>query len=119
MQSPFPGMDPFLEPHWLDVHSVLATSSRESLNQQLPDDLIACVEERMAIERGVCAEPTIERCVNVIEARTGRLITGIHLKSPTPIRIHALLASGVNVVEIDLIRTADALDSSYRAVIRI
>jgi hypothetical protein len=23
MNSPFPGMDPYLEPHWLDVHARL------------------------------------------------------------------------------------------------
>src|SRR5687767_1593445 len=48
--SPFPGMDPYLEPHWLDVHSSLATSARDALNRQLPDDLVASVEERVAIE---------------------------------------------------------------------
>src|SRR4051794_34143175 len=50
MTSPFPGMDPYLEPHWLDVHSSLATSAPDVLNPQLPDDLVASVEERVAIE---------------------------------------------------------------------
>ena len=45
-------MDPYLEPHWLDVHSSLAISARDSLNEQLPEDLIASVEERIAIESG-------------------------------------------------------------------
>jgi hypothetical protein len=31
-------MDPYLEPHWLDVHASLAIGSRDSLNEQLPDD---------------------------------------------------------------------------------
>jgi hypothetical protein len=50
MKSPFPGMDPYLEPHWLDVHASLAIGARDSLNDQLPDDLVAHVEERVAIE---------------------------------------------------------------------
>ncbi len=50
MKSPFPGMDPYLEPHWLDVHASLAVGSRDSLNEQLPEDLVASVEERVAIE---------------------------------------------------------------------
>lgn len=50
MPSPFPGMDPYLEPHWLDVHSSLVTSSRNVLNERLPEDLIARVEERIAVE---------------------------------------------------------------------
>ena len=50
MKSPFPGMDPFLEPHWPDVHGSMVMSSRDSLNEQLPADLVASAEERVAIE---------------------------------------------------------------------
>jgi hypothetical protein len=50
MKSPFPGMDPYLEPHWLDIHASLAIGARDSLNSDLPDDLVAHVEERVAIE---------------------------------------------------------------------
>ena len=50
MASPFPGMDPYLEPHWLDVHTSLVTGARDSLNEQLPEDLIASAEERVAVE---------------------------------------------------------------------
>lgn len=50
MKSPFPGMDPYLEPHWLDVHTSLVTESRNALNSKLPEDLIARAEERIAIE---------------------------------------------------------------------
>ena len=28
MKSPFPGMDPYLEPHWLDVHTTLVGEAR-------------------------------------------------------------------------------------------
>ena len=47
--SPFPGMDPYLERHWLDVHLSLVGSSRNVLNELLPDDLIARGEERIAV----------------------------------------------------------------------
>jgi hypothetical protein len=50
MKSPFPGMDPFLEPHGLDVHASLAAGSRDSLNEQLPEDLVASVQERVIVE---------------------------------------------------------------------
>lgn len=50
MQSPFPGMDPFLEPHWVDVHSSLVVGARDELNQLLPEDLVARSEERVAVE---------------------------------------------------------------------
>src|SRR5438477_1977637 len=50
MNSPFPGMDPYLEPHWLDVHSKLAAYAADELNRVLPQTLVARVEERVAIE---------------------------------------------------------------------
>ena len=50
MPSPFPGMDPYLEPHWPDVHGKLVTYAADALNAQLPEDLIARTEERVAIE---------------------------------------------------------------------
>ena len=43
-------MDPYLEPHWLDVHSVLVAEARRALNRLLPAGLVARVEERIAIE---------------------------------------------------------------------
>jgi hypothetical protein len=52
MKSPFPGMDPFLERSWGDVHTRLVASSSTALNRLLPQDLIARVEEQVAIETG-------------------------------------------------------------------
>jgi hypothetical protein len=43
-------MDPYLEPHWLDVHSALVIEARRALNRTLPSGLVARVEERVAIE---------------------------------------------------------------------
>jgi hypothetical protein len=48
--SPFPGMDPYLESHWLDVHTSLVAYGRDTLNQLLPEDLAASSEERVAVE---------------------------------------------------------------------
>ena len=50
MTSPFPGMDPFLEQHWLDVHHALATYARDQLQRKLPRDLRARIEERVFVE---------------------------------------------------------------------
>jgi hypothetical protein len=43
-------MDPYLELHWRDVHSRLVSYSSDMLTEQLPGDLIARMEERIAIE---------------------------------------------------------------------
>ncbi len=50
MKSPFPGMDPYLEKHWGDIHATLMVYTRNQLNEQLPDDLQASVEEDVTIE---------------------------------------------------------------------
>lgn len=43
-------MDPYLERHWLDVHTKLVTYAADSLNRLLPDSLVARIEERIAVE---------------------------------------------------------------------
>lgn len=45
MPSPFPGMDPFLEARWGDVHTRLTTYACDQLQAQLPGDLRARMEE--------------------------------------------------------------------------
>ncbi len=41
MKSPFPGMDPYLEPHWPGLHTQLVALASAELNRLLPDDLVA------------------------------------------------------------------------------
>lgn len=50
MKSPFPGMDPYLESHWGDVHHTLIVYARDALQSRLPDDLLARIEERVFLE---------------------------------------------------------------------
>ena len=50
MKSPFPGMDPYLESYWLDVHHGLVTYARDQLQPRLPDSLRARVQERVFVE---------------------------------------------------------------------
>ncbi|HSU65960.1 MAG TPA: DUF4058 family protein [Tepidisphaeraceae bacterium] len=52
MKSPFPGMDPYLEPHWRDVHTALIAEARRALNRVLPAGLVARAEEQVAVESG-------------------------------------------------------------------
>lgn len=47
--SPFPGMDPYLEAKWPEVHSRLIVYSANQINQQLPNDLQANIEEMLAV----------------------------------------------------------------------
>src|SRR5437762_3272585 len=50
MKSPFPGMDPYLERHWGDVHQAFITYIRDELQSVLPRDLRARMQERVYIE---------------------------------------------------------------------
>jgi hypothetical protein len=161
MKSPFPGMDPYLEARWADVHVSLVGSIRESLQPRLPAGLRARSEERILVEdiesdtlaeyrsdvavvripraeaaRPPVAEggvavavpapyiiekyqsPIIDRFVKIIDARSGnKVVTMIEVLSPwnkapgransdyrKKLRDHE--AAGVNVVEIDLLRTS-------------
>jgi hypothetical protein len=49
-RSPFPGMDPYLEWYWGDVHASLATYAKDALNERLPAGLVARMQERVYIE---------------------------------------------------------------------
>lgn len=50
MKSPFPGMDPYLEQFWFDLHARLILYACDQLEEQLPRDLLARVEERVVFE---------------------------------------------------------------------
>lgn len=49
-KSPFPGMDPYLERAWLDVHSRLVTYICDQLQDHMPADLCARMESRILVE---------------------------------------------------------------------
>jgi hypothetical protein len=50
MKSPFPGMDPYLEKHWRDVHHSLCTYARDALQPQVRPAMVARLEERLVVE---------------------------------------------------------------------
>ncbi len=52
MDNPFPGMNPYLEAHWRDLHTRIMVYVCDQLQGQLPADLIARVEESVSIDAG-------------------------------------------------------------------
>ena len=48
--NPFPGMNPWLEGYWGDLHTTLTTYTRDFLQKRLPQDLKARVETYLAVE---------------------------------------------------------------------
>ena len=51
-KSPFPGMDPYLESRWSDVHAKLIGFIGGAIQTQLPRALRARAEERVLVEEG-------------------------------------------------------------------
>lgn len=50
MKNPFPGMNPWLEEFWRDLHARLLVYAADQLNGELPSDLTASVDERLVID---------------------------------------------------------------------
>ncbi len=156
MKSPFPGMDPYLESHWGDIHTRLIVYASNQLNGQLPGDLQALVEEEVTVlvddqtrtiypDVQVVEQPAVspardssadvalaepyvvnladelktQRRVEIVDtSERGRLITVIEFLSRANkigvagSELYArkqceLIRAGVNLVEIDLIRTGE------------
>ena len=118
-------MDPYVEPHWFDVHTTLIAETRRALNKSLSHGMVARIGERVAVEPAGSNpkdDPIIERFIRVL-APDGTLTTVVEFVSPTnkqPPGLEAflhnrakLLAGGVHFVEIDLVRFGD-----WRALMR-
>lgn len=156
MKNPFPGMNPYLEGHWGDVHARLTIYIADQLQDRLPAGLVARTEAQVAIDdtgersylrpdvqvaeppsfhepagmlaggsnRGspnepagpliIQVEPETHHWVEIREDR-GRLVTVIEVLSPSNKnqehraqylrRQRSYVAAGVNLVEIDLLRS--------------
>jgi len=92
MNSPFPGMDPYSEKHWRDVHHNLITYARDQLQTRLPSDLRARVEERMFVEADVGENRNIYPDLHVVERGATHAValaneTDIALAEPLVIRL--------------------------------
>jgi len=67
MRSPFPGMDPYMEQFWGDVHHTMINRARAAIQKQLPADLVARVDERVFVEPSEGLPRNIIPDVRVVE----------------------------------------------------
>ncbi len=92
MTSPFPGMDPYLEQSWGDIHARMIILASIALQKELPRNLVARVEERVYVEPTEGEGRNIAPDVRVVERpgpqrsehRTGN---GIAVAEPLVIRL--------------------------------
>ena len=50
MKNPFPGMNPYLQQRWSDFHARFTVAISDALNQSLPEDMEARVEESITVD---------------------------------------------------------------------
>jgi hypothetical protein len=91
MKSPFPGMDPYLEQHWRDIHHRLITYAADRLRTVLPGDLRARIEERVFVESEEGEHREIYPDVRIVEY-PGKAAAGVQAEGRValaePILVH-------------------------------
>ena len=65
MRSPFPGMDPYLERYWGDVHDSMVVFAKLAIQRQLGGNLIARSEDRVYIDD----EDALRRQIRIPDVR--------------------------------------------------
>jgi hypothetical protein len=94
MKSPFPGMDPYLERYWGDVHDSLVFLAKAAIQRQLGGDLIARSEDRVYIDD----EDALRRQMRVPDVRVVEQgitdipflpASGVALAEPTVIEVES------------------------------
>src|ERR1051325_5597523 len=111
MKNPFPGMNPYLEEHWQDVHTRLTMYAADQLHEKLPADLVVRAEEQVAIDEDG-EQRALRPDVKVVEAAK--------LQEPTP--AYAAAGAGditpatpfVVLLEPDVHRWVEILDAGGR-----
>ena len=97
MKSPFPGMDPYLESHWGDVHQSAITYIRDWLQPRLPGDLRARTQERVFIDVPDPLRGDYYPDVRVVERPARSQVAGskaVVVESSTGIEIQAETENG-------------------------
>lgn len=108
MSSPFPGMDPYLERYWLDVHPRLCTYACDALNSQLGRGLLARLGERLVVESVLERPRNILPDVRIVERpatsqRPARPAAGAALAEPMIITIESdpIRQAFIEIVDLD------------------
>lgn len=121
VKSPFPGMDPWLEQFWGDVHQALVTYARDAIVEHLPSGVSARMQEQIYETQGPRSS-----FIEIIDVRTSsRVITVIEVLSLTNKlpgkgqdayrnKQRELIDGGVSLVEIDLLRSGQRVLSVDR-----
>ncbi|MEH2048629.1 DUF4058 family protein [Nostoc sp.] len=85
MNSPFPGMNPYLENpvFWSEVHHRLITAIADTIEQTIPPQYRVAIEQRTYLSD----EHTTENYLEIREVSTGFVVTSIEILSPKNKRV--------------------------------
>ena len=118
MESPFPGMDPWLEHPalWPDVHNRLLVAISDAIVPLIAPRYYVALEHRTYLD----LVDTGENYLEIHDVETGRLVTILELLSPTS-KLHStgraeykakrneVFRSRTSLVEIDLMRAGEPI----------
>src|SRR5437899_5200475 len=82
MRSPFPGMDPWMELHWRDVHARLIIYIADQLQSQLPEPLVARAEEDVSVDVEDESVAIVRPDVAIAEDQAGKSNGGVATLAP-------------------------------------
>jgi hypothetical protein len=89
MKSPFPGMDPYVERTWRDLHSRLCVYSCDAIQPQVRPALLARVDERLVVESFIEKDRPIYPDVRVVERHpSAGVATAVRNDATKPLLIH-------------------------------
>src|SRR5438552_18311412 len=100
MRSPFPGMDPWLELRWRDVHARLIIYIADQLQGQLPEPLVARAEEDVFVDIEGQSPERLRPDVSVAEDQPGGPGGGVATLAP-PVTVANPLLLRVPEPEVD------------------
>src|ERR1051326_8471042 len=107
MRSPFPGMDPWLELYWRDVHASLIIYIRNQLQRQLPEPLVARAEENVSVDIEEQAFAVLRPDVRIAEDQPSAANGGVVTLAPPATVAQPVL---VHVPEPDVDRHVEIID---------
>lgn len=99
MPSPFPGMDPYLEQFWRDIHARCIIYAADQLQTRLPADLRARVEERVFVEPAFGVARSVYPDIRVVERGRGRATAAAVESSPMAVEPLVIYVSDEPVTE--------------------
>jgi hypothetical protein len=120
LDNPFPGMNPWLERFWGDLHTRLISYAADAIQEYLPGDLVARMQERVFVEYDGVLRRGIEPDLVVAKqppVASGPARGGVAMAEPLVVQltddpvterfIEILTASGEVVTVIELLSPAN------------